>query len=67
MHRKKDIADALRAQADKLNFFIAVANSEGLQVKITITCNIPHPDAPNPAGIRQILEIDVQDLKTPTP
>lgn len=65
MNRKKDIADALRSQVDKLNFYMAVANSEGLQVKLMY--NIPSTAAANPGQIRQVLEVEVTDLKPSTP
>lgn len=65
MNRKKDIADALRSQVDKLNFYMAVANSEGLQVKLIH--NIPPSGFVNPGHIRQVLEVEVTDLKTSTP
>ena len=61
MNRKKDIADALRSQVDKLNFYMAVANSEGLQVKLIH--NIPSTEAANPGQIRQVLEVEVKDLQ----
>jgi hypothetical protein len=61
MNRKQDIADALRSQVDRLNFYITVANAEGLQVKLIH--NIPSNGFVNPGHIRQIIEIEVNDLK----
>jgi len=63
MNRKQDIADALRSQVDKLNFYMAVANSEELQVKLIY--NIPSTKAANPGQIRQVLDVEVTDLKPP--